>query len=71
VFAEDSFDSDVREYAGVYSKVSRSAVELTKSLIYRIDQQTFADALETGAQINAKARMTEDCKQGIAKFLEK
>jgi len=71
VFAEDSFDSDVREYAAVYSKVSRSAVELTKSLLYRIDGQTFADALETGAQINAKARMTEDCKQGIAKFLEK
>ena len=71
VFAEDSFDSDVREYAAVYSKVSRSAVELTKSLLYRIDGQTFADALETGAQINAKARMTEDCKKGIAKFLEK
>lgn len=71
VFAEDSFDSDVREYAAVYSKVSRSAVELTKSLLYRIDGHTFADALETGAQINAKARMTEDCKKGIAKFLEK
>jgi len=71
VFAEDGFEADVLEYAAVYSKVSRSAVELTKSLLYSIDGHSFADALEAGAQLNAKARMTDDCKKGIAKFLEK
>ncbi|MBV6497024.1 MAG: enoyl-CoA hydratase/isomerase family protein [Acidobacteria bacterium ACB1] len=71
VFADETFETDVLEYAAVYSKVSRSAVELTKSLLYSIDGQTFEDALESGAQINARARMTDDCKAGIARFLEK
>lgn len=71
VFGDQTFETDVLEYAAVYSKVSRSAVELTKSLLYSIDGQAFADALESGAQINARARMTDDCKAGIARFLEK
>lgn len=70
VFAGETFETDVLEYAAVYSKVSRSAVELTKSLLYGIDGQTFEDALESGVQVNAKARMTDDCKAGIARFLE-
>lgn len=71
IFEEENFETAVLGYASIYAKVSRSAVELTKSLLYRIDGQTFADALETGAQVNAKARMTEDCKKGIAKFLNR
>jgi hypothetical protein len=36
-----------------------------------MDGMNFEDALEAGAKTNAAARMTEDCKRGIAKFLEK
>ena len=32
---------------------------------------TFDEAIEHGAQVNAEARMTDDCKAGIAKFLQK
>jgi len=31
----------------------------------------FRDALETGADVNVIARMTEDCQKGIASFLSK
>lgn len=54
-----------------YANLSASAVQMTKRLLYDIDAQTFDAAIEHGAQTNATARMTEDCRRGIAKFLEK
>jgi methylglutaconyl-CoA hydratase len=70
VDAEDPTDATI-EYAAVYDKVSRSAVRLTKRLLYRMDGLAFEDALQAGAEVNAEARMTEDCKRGISRFLEK
>ncbi len=71
VFPDDKFDADVASYASVYEKVSRSAVGLTKKLLYEIDSLGFGAAMEAGAKANAEARMTEDCKKGIAKFLNR
>ena len=71
VFDGDEFDQRVNEYASLYSKVSRSAVRLTKKLLYQMDSLNFEKAILAGAETNAEARMTEDCKKGIAKFLEK
>ncbi|MCC6327259.1 MAG: enoyl-CoA hydratase/isomerase family protein [Acidobacteria bacterium] len=71
VFDEESFEAAVLEYVSTYTKVSRSAVEMTKHLLYSIDGNNFADAIEQGVVTNAKARMTLDCQKGIAKFLEK
>jgi methylglutaconyl-CoA hydratase len=71
VFDDEGFENAVMEYASAYSRVSRSAVEMTKKLLYGIDGMEFSDAVRKGAQVNAEARMTDDCKKGIAKFLEK
>lgn len=71
VFAEDSFENDVREFVSGYTKVSRSAVILSKKLLYQMDGMNFETALETGAEVNAIARLTEDCQKGIARFLNK
>jgi methylglutaconyl-CoA hydratase len=71
VFEEDGFDAATIDYASVYSKVSGSAVAMTKRLLYDIDGNDFPTAVEKGVETNAKARMTEDCKKGIAKFLER
>jgi methylglutaconyl-CoA hydratase len=71
VFEEDGFDAAAFEYASVYSKVSGSAVAMTKRLLYEIDGDGFSIAVEKGAETNTRARMTEDCKNGIAKVLEK
>jgi len=51
--------------------MSRSVVALTKSLLYQTDGLAFTDALQTGADVNVIARLTEDCQQRIAKFLNK
>jgi methylglutaconyl-CoA hydratase len=71
VFVDETFDEDVRNYVSVYEKVSRSAVVLSKKLLYQMDGMTFDTALETGAEVNAIARLTEDCQKGIARFLKK
>ena len=71
LFDEETFDQNVAEYAAVYTNVSASAVAMTKSLIYDIDAHSFSDSIEKGVITNANARMTDDCQQGIARFLEK
>jgi methylglutaconyl-CoA hydratase len=69
VFSDDTFDEDVNMYLRKFTEVSSTAVALTKSLLYQVDGLQFLEALETGADVNVISRMTEDCQQGIAKFL--
>lgn len=70
VFSDDSFDADVATYLRRFTEVSKSAVALTKQLLYQVDGLAFVEAMETGADLNVIARMTEDCQQGIAQFLK-
>ncbi len=71
IFDDNGFDDAAIEYASVYTKVSGSAVVMTKQLLYDIDGDDYSTAVEKGIETNAKARMTQDCKKGISKFLEK
>lgn len=71
VFDDAEFDSAVREYVTVYERISRSAVEMSKRLLYDMDGLNFESAISAGTEVNARARMTDDCKKGIAKFLNK
>lgn len=71
VYADEIFEKKVLEFVLEYKKVSRSAVILSKKLLYQMDAMTFDQALETGAEVNTIARLTEDCRKGIAKFLDK
>ncbi|MCD9187561.1 MAG: enoyl-CoA hydratase/isomerase family protein [Pyrinomonadaceae bacterium] len=71
IFEDQTFETDVQDYISVYEKVSRSAVVLSKKLLYQMDGMNFQTALETGAEVNTIARLTEDCQKGIARFLNK
>jgi methylglutaconyl-CoA hydratase len=71
VLSDETFDAEVTAYAQGFEKVSRSAVALTKTLLYQTDGMAFGDAMETGVDVNVIARMTEDCQKGIARFLKK
>ena len=71
IVTDDAFEEEVARFAAVYEKVSRSAVIMSKKLLYEMDSLDFAASIEAGAKANAEARMSEDCKKGIAKFLEK
>ena len=71
VYDDENFDEEVKKYVAVYEKVSHSAVVLSKKLLYQMDGMAFETALETGAEVNTIARLTEDCQKGVARFLEK
>lgn len=69
VFPEESFAAEEQVYVGQFTKMSRSAVALTKKLLYQMDGMAFAEAIETGVDVNVIARLTSDCQKGVAKFL--
>jgi methylglutaconyl-CoA hydratase len=71
VYADEEFETEVENFARGFEKVSRSAVMLSKRLLYHMDGMTFDAALQSGVDVNTIARMTEDCQQGIARFLKK
>src|SRR5260370_22246081 len=71
VFEDETFDNEVTAYVQRFEKTSKSAVSLTKRLLYHIDGLAFLEALETGAEVNVIARMSDDCRLGIARFLQK
>src|SRR5947207_6846951 len=71
VFADEDFEESVERYVAAFERVSRTAVVLTKRLLYQMDGLSFDAALQTGADVNTIARMTEDCRAGIARFLAK
>ncbi|HEX5886570.1 MAG TPA: enoyl-CoA hydratase-related protein [Pyrinomonadaceae bacterium] len=71
VFSDETFAADVDTYVKRFEQLSKQAIALTKGLLYQIDGMAFVEALETGADVNVIARMTDDCQKGIAKFLQK
>ncbi len=71
VFADETFELEVDAYASKLASKSASAVALSKRLLYQMDTMSFEAALEAGIEVNAIARMTEDYKLGVAKFVKK
>ncbi|HYE65595.1 MAG TPA: hypothetical protein VD966_08430, partial [Pyrinomonadaceae bacterium] len=71
VFDDATFEKEVEAYAAEFEKLSRSAIMLSKRLLYHIDGMTFDAAIQSGVDLNAIARMTEDCRQGIARFFKR
>lgn len=71
IFSDEGFEAAAERYASVYQTVSRSAVIMSKELLYQMDAMPFDEAIDAGSEVNAKARMTDDCQEGIARFLTK
>lgn len=71
IYADENFADEVATYVDEFAKLSRSAVALTKTLLYQMDGLSFSAALETGADVNVIARLTKDCQERVEKFLTK
>ena len=71
VIDDEAFDDEVDAFVGQFAKVSGSAVALTKRLLYQVDTMSFEDALRCGVDTNVTARMSDDCKKGMERFLRK
>ncbi len=70
VFPDASFDDDVNAWVERLARKPATAVSMTKSLLYTGDGLSFEAAIEAGVYVNALARTTEECKEGVKRFLE-
>ncbi|MDH4057654.1 MAG: enoyl-CoA hydratase-related protein, partial [Cyclobacteriaceae bacterium] len=72
VVEPDWLEKEVMEFANkLITSNSASSMMLTKKLISELPGLSLNDALDLAANMNAKARSTEDCKRGIEAFLNK
>ncbi|HEV2991720.1 MAG TPA: enoyl-CoA hydratase-related protein [Candidatus Angelobacter sp.] len=71
VYPDQQFASDVDAYTKKLASKSASAIMLSKRLLYQMDAMSFEAALEAGIEINVIARMTDDCRKGVERFLRK
>ena len=71
IYSDETFEAEVESYVRDFEQLSPSAVFLTKTLLYQMDGLSFSAALETGADVNVIARLTADCRERVAKFLNK
>jgi methylglutaconyl-CoA hydratase len=52
-------------------ETSANSIAQTKSLLARVQEMPIADALDLAARENAACRASDDCRRGIAAFLNK
>lgn len=72
IVEESKLSVTVEDFAQkLIAQNSGEAMALTKEMIGRVQDRDIADALEYAASMNAKARGSEDCRRGIAAFLNK
>jgi methylglutaconyl-CoA hydratase len=71
VWPDDAFDAEAASVLEDLAARSPSAVQLSKRLLYHSDAMGFEAAIRAGADVNVVARMTEDMKAGVARFLAK
>ena len=50
---------------------SSEAMVITKNMLHAVKHMSLQEALDYAAEMNARARLTSDCKKGITAFLEK
>jgi len=71
VFPGATFDDDVANYLTELASSPASALALTKKLLYELDGMGLEQGIERGAEVNVEARMTEACRAGVRRFLDR
>ncbi len=71
VFPPFTYATDVERYVRDLASRPPGAVRLTKALLYELDGLDVQAGLERAAEVNAEARMSEECREGVRRFLEK
>jgi methylglutaconyl-CoA hydratase len=71
VLPADNFDAAANEVCQAMAKLPPDAVRRTKKLFYELDGRPFDSGIAHGAQANAEARMTEEFREGVRKFLQR
>jgi methylglutaconyl-CoA hydratase len=69
VVPDGEIETQAVALAGQLARLSRSALGLTKKLLYQLDGLSLEEGVALGARINAVARGTSDFREAIAGFL--
>jgi methylglutaconyl-CoA hydratase len=69
VMEDEEFEREADRYLKELAGRSASAMMLCKRLLYHQDSMGFEAAIRSGADLNVVARMTEDTRAGVARFL--
>ncbi|MCY4399896.1 MAG: enoyl-CoA hydratase/isomerase family protein [Gemmatimonadetes bacterium] len=69
VVSAGSFRAEVLAYLGELATRPPLAIRLTKQLFHGLDGAAFEEALARGAEVNAVARLTGECRDGVRRFL--
>jgi methylglutaconyl-CoA hydratase len=71
VFPEATFEEEVSRFLADLAARPATALALIKALLYELGDLDFAAGVERGAQVNVEARMTEACRDGVRRFLDR
>jgi methylglutaconyl-CoA hydratase len=72
IAAPSGIEKEVNQFAqNLVNDSSAEALKRTKQLMGKIQSMPLEEALNFAAIMNAKTRETEDCRKGIAAFLDK
>jgi methylglutaconyl-CoA hydratase len=71
VLPGDTFQAAVDEVCQTIAKLPPQAVRRTKKLFYELDGRPFESGIAHGAQANAEARMTDEFRDGVRRFLQR
>ncbi|MCU1336147.1 MAG: Enoyl-CoA hydratase/carnithine racemase [Bryobacterales bacterium] len=71
VYPDAEFEAGVEHYIATLAEKSATAMSLSKTLLYQTDGMSFEASIEAGAQANVQARMTDDFKRGVERFLKR
>lgn len=69
IYPAPTFEEDALEFARELADRSPTAIRLIKRLFYGIDGAPFDEAIARGAEVNVLARMTDDTREGVRRFL--
>ena len=71
VLADEPFGAKVDEICEAIARSPREAVRRTKKLFYELEGRPFESGIAHGAQANAEARMTDEFREGVQRFLQR
>lgn len=72
VVGSEELEKSVDDFAQMLiTKNSGQSMSMTKQMIAKVQSMNVEEGLNYASEMNAKARGTDDCKKGIASFLDK
>jgi methylglutaconyl-CoA hydratase len=72
IYSQLNIEEEVEKFAlNLVNNNSGHAMTLTKQMMIHVQSLSLEDSLQYAAEMNAKARGSDDCKKGIAAFIRK